>query len=43
VGFVPLIGDLADFMFKCNLKNSDLLEAYLVDKAIQAQQPTTMA
>jgi hypothetical protein len=38
VGFVPLIGDVLDFMFKANLRNADLLEAYLVEKAQKTYQ-----
>ncbi|KAK4546262.1 hypothetical protein LTR36_001939 [Oleoguttula mirabilis] len=32
VGLVPILGDLADAVFKCNTKNLRLLERYLDDK-----------
>jgi hypothetical protein len=33
IGIVPLIGDLADWYFKSNLRNLDLLEKWLLDEA----------
>ena len=33
VGFVPVIGDYFDFVFACNLRNAQLLEKYLNDRA----------
>lgn len=32
IGIVPLIGDLADWYFKSNLRNLDLLEKWLLDE-----------
>jgi len=33
IGFVPVIGDLADAMFRANTRNAWLLDAYLTEKA----------
>jgi hypothetical protein len=33
IGFVPLVGDLADAIYKCNTRNAILLEKHLRDKA----------
>lgn len=38
IGFVPLVGDLADALYKCNTRNAILLEKYLRDKAAKQEK-----
>ena len=38
VGLVPILGDLADALFRCNTKNAVLLERYLIQRAEQNRQ-----
>ncbi|CAG8602093.1 1310_t:CDS:2 [Ambispora leptoticha] len=33
IGLVPFIGDVADFLYKCNTRNANLLHEYLEDRA----------
>ncbi|KAG0001194.1 hypothetical protein BGZ80_007987 [Entomortierella chlamydospora] len=33
VGLIPVLGDYADFLFKCNDKNAKLFEAFLYERA----------
>ncbi|KAL2018922.1 hypothetical protein VTK56DRAFT_10289 [Thermocarpiscus australiensis] len=40
IGFVPLLGDLADVFFRANTQNAWLLEAYLAEKAKAAREGT---
>lgn len=32
IGLIPIVGDLINILYKCNLRNFVLLEAYLVEK-----------
>jgi hypothetical protein len=38
IGFVPLVGDLADAIYKCNTRNAILLEKHLRDKAAKQEK-----
>lgn len=38
IGLVPVIGDLADFMYKCNTRNALLLENFFLKRQRQRQQ-----
>ena len=33
IGLIPIVGDLADAMFRANTRNAWLLDAYLTEKA----------
>ncbi|CAG8539072.1 3965_t:CDS:2 [Ambispora gerdemannii] len=33
MGLIPLLGDLADYVYKCNTRNADILHEYLEDRA----------
>lgn len=39
IGLVPLLGDIADALYKANSRNTWLLEDYLVKKAAAEQNP----
>lgn len=39
IGLVPLLGDIADALYKANSRNTWLLEDYLVKKAAAEQSP----
>lgn len=38
IGFVPLVGDLADAIYKCNTRNAILLEKHLREKAAMQEK-----
>lgn len=42
IGLVPLLGDIADALYKANSRNTWLLEDYLVKKAAAEQNPQTL-
>lgn len=35
IGLIPFIGDLADAIYKANMRNAHLLEAYLCEKVAE--------
>lgn len=39
IGLVPLLGDIADALYKANSRNTWLLEDYLVKKAAEEKKP----
>lgn len=41
LGFIPLIGDIADIFFKANIKNVRLMEQYWLSQNKQAIQSST--
>lgn len=41
LGIVPIIGDIADVAFRKNIRNVDLLEDWLKNKALKRANPQT--
>ena len=43
IGSIPLVGDVFDFFFKANRMNQRLLEEYLQERALEAQDGQKVA
>lgn len=41
-GFVPLLGDVIDMFYRCNMRNARLLDTYLVEKAKEIKKARMM-
>ncbi|CCG81043.1 Putative uncharacterized protein [Taphrina deformans PYCC 5710] len=43
IGLIPFVGDIADMIYKCNTRNLQILEKYLLKKSGQAPNGTAAA